>query len=128
MSPWTAELIGFLLALLIVTAATLYVLVRSFRVWGETHRWRIEYQGGFPLLVAAILLAGLLAIMSVAVVVKARARTVDRLPPQETPTLAMRQFRESALLAVTIEVSDHIYSVTASWIPGSTPSLITPAD
>jgi hypothetical protein len=119
MSPWTAELVGFLLSLLIVTAATLYVLVRSFRAWGASHRRRLEYQGGFPLL---------LAIMSVAVVVKAGARTVGRWPPQETSTLEMRQFRESALLPATIEVSAHTYSVTASWIPGSTPSLIAPAN
>jgi hypothetical protein len=125
---WTADVIGFLLALIISTVLILYVTLRSFRTLSARSGYRFDVRGGAPVLLATILLAAVVALASVTVVVQVTARTIDDIPRDERPGFAVRQYEEAALRPATERIASHVYDATGSWVPGGAPSLLAPED
>jgi hypothetical protein len=125
---WTANALGFLLAFVVVAALIVYLAVRSFRTLSARSSRSFEARGGFPVLLATILLSGIVALGTVTVVVQVSARTLDDLPQDDTPGFVIRQYENAALRPATERISTYVYNATGSWVPGGTPSVLNPED
>ena len=125
---WTANLIGFVLAFIIVAALVMYLAVRSFRTISQRSGYRFDLRGGAPILIATIALACIVSLASVTVFVELAGRTIDDIPTDETPAFAARQYHNAALRPATERISVYVYDATGSWVPGGTPSVLAPED
>ena len=125
---WTADLIGFILAFILVSIAIMYLALRSFRTLSARSGYRFELRGGPPVLILTILLACVVALGSVTVLVELTARTLDDIPAHESPDFAQRQYNEATLRPATETISRYIYDATGSWVPGGTPSVLAPEE
>jgi hypothetical protein len=125
---WTARALGFLLAFIIVATLIMYLALRSFRTLSARSGRSFEVRGGFPVLFATIVLAGVVALGTVTVVVQVSARTIEDLPQDETPGFAVRQYEGAALRPATERISSYVYNATGSWVPGGAPSVLNPED
>jgi hypothetical protein len=125
---WTANLIGFVLAFLIVGAGILYLALRSFRTLSARSGYRYDNRGGMPVLLATILLACVVSLASVTVIVELTSRTLEDIPAGERPHFASRQYQDATLRPATERMSEYIYDATGSWVPGGTPSVLAPEE
>jgi hypothetical protein len=125
---WAANMIGFVLAFLIVGAVILYLALRSFRTLSERSGYRYDVRGGMPVLLATILLACVVSLASVTVIVELTSRTLDDIPAADRPHFAARQYQNATLRPATERMSEYIYDATGSWVPGGTPSVLAPED
>lgn len=125
---WTANLIGFILAFLIVAAVIMYLALRSFRTLSERSGYRFDFRGGSPVLILTILLACVVSLASVTVLVELTSRTLDDIPAGESPDFATRQYNGAALRPATERIGEYVYNATGSWVPGGAPSVLAPED
>ncbi len=125
---WTSNLIGFLVAMLLVGGLVLYLAVRSFRTLSARSGYRFDLRGGVPILLATVLLSAVVALATVTVVVEVTSNTLDEIPPGETPVFASRQYNNASLRTATEEIATYVYNATGSWVPGGAPSVLAPED
>jgi hypothetical protein len=125
---WTANLLGFILAFLIIGAVVMYVAVRSFRTLSTRTGYRFDLRGGLPVLLITILLASVVALASVTVFVELTSRTLDDIPAGERPDFANRQYQNATLRPATERISEYVYNATGSWVPGGAPSVLAPEE
>ena len=125
---WTANLIGFVLAFLIIGAIVLYLAIRSFRTLEQRSGYNFDVRGGMPILIATIRLACVVSLASVTVIVEVTSRTLDDIPAGETPEFAARQYQGATLRPATERIGEYVYNATGSWVPGGAPSVLAPED
>jgi hypothetical protein len=121
---WTAHVLGFFIALIVVVSVVMYLLLRSFRTLSSRSGIRFDVRGGIPALLATIVLAGVLALASVTVVVQAAGYAIDQTPRSEVPGFVARQYYQASLRPGAQRIAGYVYEATGSWVPGGTPSVI----
>lgn len=125
---WTSDLIGFVLAFLIIGSAVMYLALRSFRTLSRRAGYHFDIRGGMPVLLITILLASVVSLATVTVFIELTSRTMDDIPAGEAPGFAHRQYHEASLRPATERMSDYVYNATGSWVPGGAPSVLAPED
>jgi hypothetical protein len=125
---WTANLIGFILAFLLVGSLILYLALRSFRTLSRRAGYRFDVRGGMPIVLATVFLASVVSLASVTVLVELTSRTLDDIPAGETPDFAHRQYHGATLRPATERMGEYVYNATGSWVPGGAPSVLAPEE
>jgi hypothetical protein len=125
---WSANLIGFILAFILIGVAVMYLTLRSFRTIEARSGFRFDVRGGMPVLIATVALAAVISLATVTVFVELTAKTLDDIPAGDTPDFASRQYHGAALRPATERISEYVYDATGSWVPGGAPSVLAPED
>lgn len=124
MSDTTGDVIAFLLVVFGLGGATLYALLRSFRVASlRTRGAGTTRHGGVIAMCIVVMLAGVLAVTAVTTLVQISDWTIGELPAGASPGWIARQLATSTLASSTREVSPILYDVVAFWAPGEAPIL-----